>query len=177
MKQEVQYLLEIIKYILNYKTGELPIPADNLDWEQLIKLAKNHSILNLVHYGVDSLPEEYKPDEQTCKHIYQSSVNAIVRNYNQLEGIDELFQKFEQEGIYVLAVKGICTKNHYPQTDMRTMGDIDLLYKPEQDAKVKKAMKELGYELSMEGRKHDIYSRRPYMAAEMHRELVSAESI
>lgn len=177
MKQEVQYLLEIVKYILNKQQGEAPIPAKDLDWEALIKLAKNHSILNLVHYAVDKLPEEHKPDADRCKQLYQASVNAIVRNYNQIEGIKEIFQKFEEEGIYVFAVKGICTKNYYPQTDMRTMGDIDLLYRPEQNANVKKAMRELGYDLSMEGRKHDIYSRKPYMAVEMHRELIAAESI
>lgn len=176
MKQEVQYLLEVVKYILNRKTGELPIPTNDLDWEKLIKLAKNHSILNLLHYGVDALPKEYKPDEQTCKHLYQSSVNAIVRNYNQIEGAKELLETFEEKGIYALAVKGICTKKHYPQTDMRTMGDVDILYQPQQNDEVKKVMRDLGYELSMEGRKHDIYSRRPYMAIEMHRVLVAADS-
>ena len=177
MKQEVQYLFEIIKYILNNKTGEIAVPTEDMDWDALYKLAQSHSILNLVHYGVECLPPEHRPDEQMCKILYQSSVNAIVRNYNQIEGVDELFRKFEEEGIYALAVKGICTKKYYPQTDMRTMGDVDLLYKSEQDAQVKKAMRELEYDRTVEGRKHDIYSRRPYMAMEMHRELVSADSI
>lgn len=176
MKQEVQYLLEIVKYILNNKMGELPIPAKDMDWELLVKLAQNHSISNLVHYGAECLPPEHRPDEEMCKRLYQSSVNAIVRSYNQIEGTEELFQAFEKEGIYALAVKGICTKQHYPQPDMRTMGDVDILYQPQQNDKVKKVMRDLGYEQSMEGRKHDIYSRRPYMAIEMHRELVAADS-
>ncbi len=176
MKQEVQYLLEIVKYILNKQQGAAPIPAKDMDWEALIKLAKNHSILNLVHYAVDKLPDEHKPDADRCKLLYQASVNAIVRNYNQIEGIKEIFQKFEEEGIYVFAVKGICTKNYYPQTDMRTMGDIDLLYQPQQDAKVRKAMQELGYDGRVEGRQHDCYSRPPYVAVEMHRDLVEADS-
>ena len=176
MKQEVQYLLEIVKYISNNKSGELAIPAKDMDWGLLVKLAQNHSISNLVHYGVDCLPSEHKPDEETCKRLYQSSINAIVRSFNQIEGTKELFQAFEKEGIYALAVKGICTKQHYPQQDMRTMGDVDILYQPQQNDKVKKGMRDLGYEQSMEGRKHDIYSRRPYMAIEMHRELVAAGS-
>lgn len=177
MKQEVHYLLEIVKYILNHKSGELAIPAKDMDWGLLVKLAQSHSILNLVHYGVECLPPEFKPDEETCKRLYQGSINAIVRSYNQIEGTAELFQAFEQEGIYAIAVKGICTKQHYPQSDMRTMGDVDILYQPQQNDKVKKVMLDLGYEQSMEGRKHDIYSRRPYMAIEMHRELVAADSV
>lgn len=177
MKQEVQYLLEIIKYILNNKISELVIPAKDMDWEQLIQLAKEHSILNFVYYGVDCLPPEHKPEEEQCNLLYRGMVNAVVRNYNQIEGAKELLEAFEEEGIYALAVKGICTKNHYPQTDLRTMGDIDILYQPQQDTKVKKVMKQLGYEQSVEGRKHDCYSRRPYLAVEMHRELVEADSI
>lgn len=177
MKQEVQYLLEIIKYIVNRKQGEIMVPAKDMDWERLIQLAKEHSILNCVYYGVDALAQEHKPDEAKCDILYKALVNSVVRNYNQIEGVKELFEAFEEEGIYALAVKGICTKQHYPQTDMRTMGDIDILYQPQQDAKVKKVMKRLGYDQSVEGRKHDCYSRRPYLAVEMHRDLVEADSV
>ena len=177
MKQEVQYLLEIIKYILNRKQGEIMVPAKDMDWERLIQLAKEHSILNCVYYGVDALAQEHKPDEAKCDILYKALVNSVVRNYNQIEGVKELFEAFEEEGIYALAVKGICTKQHYPQTDMRTMGDIDILYQPQQDAKVKKVMKQLGYDEHVEGRQHDCYSRKPYLAVEMHRELVGVDSI
>ena len=51
MKQEVQYLLEIIKYILNKSKGELMVPAKEMDWGQLVQLAKRHSVLNFVCYG------------------------------------------------------------------------------------------------------------------------------
>lgn len=177
MKQEVQYLLEIIKYILNRKQGEIMVPAKDMDWERLIQLAKEHSILNCVYYGVDALAQEHKPDEAKCDILYKALVNSVVRNYNQIEGVKELFEAFEEEGIYALAVKGICTKQHYPQTDMRTMGDIDILYQPLQDAKVKKVMKQLGYDEHVEGRQHDCYSRKPYLAVEMHRDLVEADSV
>ena len=153
------------------------VPEKDMDWERLIQLAKEHSILNCVYYGVDALAQEHKPDEAKCDILYKALVNSVVRNYNQIEGVKELFEAFEEEGIYALAVKGICKKQHYPQTDMRTMGDIDILYQPQQDAKVKKVMKQLGYDQSVEGRKHDCYSRKPYLAVEMHRDLVEADSV
>ncbi len=176
MKQEGQYLLEIIKYILNSKQGKMKVPAKDMDWNRLIQLAKEHSILNFVYYGVDCIPIEHKPDKDVCDLLYKAFVNSVVRNYNQIEGVKELFEAFEKEKIYALAVKGICTKEHYPQTDMRTMGDIDILYQPQQNGKVKKIMRQLGYDGHVEGRQHDCYSRRPYLAVEMHRELVEADS-
>ncbi len=177
MKQEVRYLLEIIKYILNEKQGELMVPAKDMDWKQLIQLAKEHSILDFVYYGVDCLPPEHKPYDVHCKLLEQDLISSVVRNCNQIEGAKELFSAFEEAGVYALAVKGICTKYHYPETELRTMGDIDILYQPQQNAKVKKVMKQLGYEQRLEGRKHDCYYRRPYLTVEMHRDLVEADSV
>ena len=176
MKQEVQYLLEIIKYILNKSKGELRVPAKDMDWGQLIQLAKAHSILNFVYYGVDCMSPEHKPDDAQCRVMEQGLISSVVRDYHQLEGAKELLDAFEEAEVYALAVKGICTKYHYPATDLRTMGDIDILYQPQQDAKVKQVMKQLGYELSMEGRKHDCYFRKPYLTVEMHRDLVETDS-
>lgn len=176
MKQEVRYLLEIIKYILNGKKGEIAIPTKDMDWKNLITLAQKHSILNFVYYGVECLQPEDKPDEDICNCLYDGLVREVVRSCNQVEGAKELMKAFEDEGVYSFAVKGICTKHHYPQTELRTMGDIDILYRPEQDVKVKKVMKQLGYEQRTEGRKHDCYSRQPYLAVEMHRDLVEADS-
>ena len=176
MKREVQYLLEIIKYILNKTKGELMIPAKKMDWEQLIQLAKAHSILNFVYYGVDCMSLEHRPDDVQCRVMEQGLISSVVRDYHQLEGAKELLDAFEEAEVYALAVKGICTKYHYPATDLRTMGDIDILYQPQQDVTVKKVMKQLGYEECVEGRQHDSYFRKPYLAVEMHRDLVEADS-
>lgn len=176
MKQEVRYLLEIVKYILNGKKGEIAIPTNDMDWKNLVMLAREHSILNFVYYGVECLSSENKPNEGVCNYLYDSLVREVVRSCNQIEGAKELMRAFESEGVYSLVVKGICTKHHYPQTELRTMGDIDILYRPEQDVKVKKVMKQLGYEQSIEGRKHDCYIKLPYLAVEMHRDLVETDS-
>lgn len=177
MKQEVSFLLNIIKFLLNGKTGEMPLPHPEMNWERLLRLAQQHSIMNLVYYGTENLPDEYKPNEEIRQQLYKSQVREIVKSYNQIEAIEELLQAFEKEGIYALAVKGACTKRHYPQADMRTMGDIDVLYQAQQQAKVKRVMADLGYENAIEGRKHDHYHRQPYINVEMHRELVAVDSV
>ena len=82
MKQEVQYLLEIIKYILNRKQGEIMVPAKGMDWERLIQLAKEHSILNCVYYGVDCLLLEHKPDEEQCNPLYRGMIDANFLHEN-----------------------------------------------------------------------------------------------
>ena len=100
----------------------------------------------------------------------------MTKSYNQIYAADELLDTFEQQGVCALAVKGICAKYYYPQYDMRSMGDIDILYQASQQQKVKRVMKQLEYKQSSEGRKHDCYIREPFIAVEMHRELVATDS-
>lgn len=137
MNQETRFLLEIIKYLLNNKTGSLPIPDEYLDWERLVKFAAGHSVMNLLFYGVECLPQESRPEGKKYHYLRKQAIAAMVKNCNQLDAAEELLECFEAKGIYVLAVKGVCTKLHYPQSDMRTMGDIDLLYQDVQQEKVK----------------------------------------
>jgi len=176
MQKESCYLLKIIKYILNHQDGSIPLPDKEIDWGRMFELAKRHGVLNLVHYGVEKLPEEHRPNEDMCKILQKHAMKNVVVSVNQIEAEKEIMKAFENEGIYALAVKGICTKQYYPQPDMRSMGDIDILYQSSQDKKIKKVMVELEYGKSLEGRKHDSYFRAPYIGVEMHRELLAVDS-
>ena len=176
MRQEEQYLLTLIKYTLNHRTKDVPFPEENFDWEVLYRCAKRHSVLSLVYYGIEHLPKESRPTDEVEKRLYQFSMREVMRNYNQTDEIEKLLKTFEEEKLYVLPVKGVCTKRHYPQPDMRSMGDIDVLCKASQQGKLKKVMVDLGYDYEAEGRKHDHYSMKPYMNLEMHRELVETDS-
>ena len=177
MKTETRFLLEMIKNILNSAETEMTAQGDAIDWKHLIQLAKSHSILHLIYYGLERIPTELRPDSETTQYLYQCAMREVVRSCNQTEGTEELLRAFEKEEIYVMAVKGVCTKTRYPQAELRSMGDIDILYKAHQNDQVKRAMAGLGYILDAEGRKHDHYSRKPYLNMEMHRELVATDSI
>lgn len=176
MQHEVQYLLEIVKYLLNNKTIEVPHPHPDMDWKALYKLAERHSIINLVFYGEEYLPEELRPSEADRDYLYKCASRDMIRSYRQTDAAEEILDAFEKAGINVLAVKGVRTKRHYPEPDMRTMGDVDILYQTTKDSRVKQIMEELGYESKMEGRVHDMYTKKPYVGIEMHRQLVASDS-
>lgn len=176
MKLEVDFLFKIIRYLLNNEKEKLHVPHDSFEWKLLFKFAERHSILNLVYYGVMALPEEERPDGEVYNDLYQYAMQEIAKCYNQIEAVKTLFGAFEQAGVDALAVKGICTKHHYPQVDMRSMGDVDILYREEQHGQMKQVMLQLEYQLGMEGRKHDHYFSNPFVSLEMHRALVPSDS-
>ncbi len=132
--------------------------------EQLVALSKQHQVHNLVYFATQA------------KELEQSVHLSIAQSMVQQHAAEELMQYFEEHGIYVTPVKGTCTKQRYQDPVYRTMGDIDILIRPEQNDAVKAAMEALGYSSFSEGRKHDHYSRPPYVAVEVHRALVDGGS-
>ncbi len=176
MELECKYLLDVIKYIMHDRKAEIPIPPKELDWQRTLETARRHSVSNLLFYGIEKLPAEQQPGKAVYQCLEQITLKEIMRSYGQLDAAEELLAEAEREGLYMLAVKGVNTKKYYPESDMRSMGDIDILYRDTQHEQVKTMMKKLGYEGFQEGRKHDHYYRKPYVGVELHRELVSAES-
>ena len=165
-------LIKIIASQLNNTALDLEIA----DWRKLLKLAKGHGLLQYIAFYVENLPEGKKPNERVQKYLFSIIAQEIARSVNQLDAVAKMQEAMEQNGVYNLVVKGSVTKRRYENEILRTMGDIDLLYKPEQHRVFKILMQSLEYGDYQEGRKNDTYSRPPFITIEAHRELVESGS-
>ena len=121
-------LLKIIASQLNNTAPDVEIT----DWRNLLKIAKAHGLLQYVAFYAEALPEDKKPDSKIQDYLSSVIMQETARSANQLDAVAEMQDAMEQNGVYNLAVKGSVTKLRYENELLRTMGDIDLLYKPEQ---------------------------------------------
>ena len=165
-------LLKIIASQLNNSDSDIEVS----DWKSLIRSAKRHGLIQYVALYADSLPEDKAPNEKIRGFLFNVLMQETARSANQLDALAEMQEAMEQNGVYNLAVKGSVTKLRYENEVLRTMGDIDLLYKPEQHHVFKTLMLSLCYGDYQEGRKNDTYSRHPFITVEAHRELVESGS-
>lgn len=166
-------LIRIIRNLLNKSDFEY-IEID--DWKSLISNARTHSVLPCVSYYFATAPEEYKPNADIMGRMQRLLLQESALSTHQLYAVDEMQKAFEENGIYNLVVKGVRTKQRYPEEVFRSMGDVDVLYRVEQHNQVRKIMEDLNYDGFEEGRKNDTYSRKPHIHIEAHRQLVSSES-
>lgn len=173
MKQIVHtnssYLIHLIGCALNDTSPEeLP---ENVTWEDIYRLAKYHSIDNLVFYSIEKL--EKKPNEELYKKWKESRDRAILKGINQLYEKDVIIEKLTKAGIDICPLKGCIIKELYPSQDMRTMADLDILMDSNKADLVKKVFKEMGYVLDhIDEEGHDVYKKKPVMNVEMHHYLV-----
>lgn len=167
---EYEYILHLLNCILkNTQPEEKP---DNLDFERIFIIACNHKIENILFYGIEKL--KYGPSAELMKQWSDKRDKAIIRDFTQLHEFNNVTAALEKNQIRFLPLKGIYLKDLYPQRDMRSMSDIDIIIDPENVQKVHDIMTSMGYESEIqEDQDHDAYLKKPHICFEMHRELFS----
>lgn len=170
MTNEQKILMDLIKYALGSR--KIPEELSGLSLEEkknVILYAGKQGLFPFLQYYPAFLEGELKA--QTFQYLARACYVDTV----QLAEVERVLDEFEKRGIFCIPLKGIRTKQLYPSTELRSMGDLDILYKPEQTKELKEAMNALGFSCNGEAAKHDHYEK-DGMIVEMHKTLLSAQS-
>ena len=167
------YLIVLLKAAIN---GEAPPPVpEGLSLEELFRLAQFHSVGNMAYYALEAAGADIPP--RLSKPWAELRDKAIMADVMFQADYEELSEVLKERGIRFLPLKGIIMKSLYPQSDYRTMSDIDMLIDPDNIERVKAIMEELGYENPDLGYEiHDVYHKPPVTSIEVHHELFGDES-
>lgn len=173
-KQDYNSLIQLIRIALREQVKKTTFK--NTDFNLLFQVSKMHNIANLIFYAIEELELDID------KELYQEWENIrdqeIIKDTMQQEEYKTIISKFNSSNISFITLKGMIIKDLYPETDMRTMGDIDFLIKQKDRAKAKKIMEELGYKTEVFNKNNeDIYHKLPVHNIEIHTELFEKKSI
>lgn len=169
-----KYIIHLLSSVLCDAKPQSP-PLD-MDWEELFRQSFRHSIANMICYALERLDLEEQPALDVMDRFRKEQKKAIAKEAFTHIAVELILQRFEENKIVCMPLKGYLIKDLYPKPDMRLMADIDIYFQNEQTEKVREVMTELGYTLKHQGGNHDVYYRMPYMNIEMHRRLVSESS-
>lgn len=169
-----EYTIKLIRFVLNGDVPELP---ENIDFEKLFAFGKSHGVENMLYVGLRDLhidvPEETM---QKFKTAYEMQIMVEAIQALELEAISEAF---EEAGIDHVPLKGSVIKYLYPMPDYRKSGDIDILIRPEDEAKAEAVMIVLGYspeDKEDDSEIHRAYHKFPNVLVEMHYKLAYTRS-
>ena len=160
-----KYLSELILAELEKRTPN-SIP-DGISLDDLIQIAmKNHMLYIIVGGLLKTNISEV--DKQRLRPYV---IHSIMRTATQIQELNTLEKRFEEEGIANQPMKGSRMKFMYPKVEMREMSDIDILVQEDCMQKASAILIELGYRLDQSINHHDIYSKEPYIIVEAHRAM------
>ncbi len=171
------YFLKALRYTLFPSEGQsLPQKPAGVKWDTVYRVAKEHCLIAAVWTFVKNNQIPVDADvARTWNGSYEMCVYADV---SQLYAYEELRRAFAERGLNALPLKGLNLKHIYPRTELREMGDLDILYDRERFPEVLAVMRVLGYSYKKEfrGSHHQIFERQPVVHVEMHRTLLPEES-
>ena len=119
-----------------------PVGVELQDIPRIYRFAEAQQMVGALYCGVLGVPcfEEH-PDSQRFLERY---CGYLGHDASQMEAVEEIFAAFDAEGITYMPLKGTVLKGMYPSPEMRTMGDADILIRPEEYTRTEAIMKRLG---------------------------------
>lgn len=161
MREEYALLVALVR---NQMDGTPFVLPEDTDLLQLAKIARQHRLAPFVYEALAgySLPEE-------ASAILSSAYNKAIFRDAQFDHVQRLVRRvLEQQGIEHVFMRGICLKQDYPQSALRTMTDIDVLVHTRDLSAIRKAMKPLDAEIGFSDGNHRSYIFPPNTEVEFH---------
>lgn len=166
MLNKYKFLFSIIKASL---VGEIePIDDSAIDYNELFELSKSHQIIPLVCDGL----YKSKVNSEKKEMFTNYTISLFCRDQNQLFCLRKIEDAFSLEGIDYMLLKGASLKRIYPSSELRLMGDIDILIKKTQYAKIKIILSEIGFSERKETDHELIWSNKFGVLLELHKRLI-----
>lgn len=159
----------IITLIKSAITGEsLALPED-FEYDKLFKYAKKNELSGMLYYGAINCKVD--ASLECMQSLFMDTCRLLTVSERQLFEIERVFKAFSENGIDFMPLKGSIMKHLYPRTDMRVMGDADILIKPEQYEKIKPIMEGLNFTEKGESN-HELIWQKPELFLELHKRLI-----
>lgn len=169
MEQIYEYMIKLIRYVLN---GDISDLTEQIDFERLFVLGRNHGVENMLYVGLKDLKIDVPAETmRKFKTAYEMQIMVEATQALELEAIGEAF---EEAGIDYIPLKGSVIKYLYPMPDYRKCSDIDILIHPEDKKRINRIMLDNGYTVDKmdEYELHEGYRKAPFVLVEIHDKLV-----
>ena len=168
MDVQISGIITLLRSAL--KNEALVLPKD-FEWCSACRILYEHHLTGLAVRGAmrcgfsATMPELRSLTAQMCKDISNSRL--------QTQQLELVYALFEENGIDYVPLKGAVLKDLYPQAELRLMGDVDILIRPEQYPVIRTLLPSVGME-EKGGSDHEYTWYGPGLELELHKCLISA---
>lgn len=115
--------------LLRLSLGEketLRRPLSVAEWDDVLSLARRHTVIGLIYRGITLLPADRRPAIEQLAKFYVLSEKIRAKNALLNRRAAEVTQMFRDAGYRSCVLKGQSVALLYPDPGVRQPGDIDL---------------------------------------------------
>lgn len=144
MNKAQEYIVQILNHSIHNKKIELDTNED-ISWKDILEECKSHNIESLVYYGIHS--NTLKTIDKDILELWKKQTfMSNVYQINHIKQISNVLSIFNDKNIPVIVLKGLVIRDLYPKSELRTMGDADILVHEKDMEIVINILNSLGYE-------------------------------
>ena len=145
MKYELEqnYIIELLKCAITNTTPSTP--NEGIDWDVVFNYAKIHRVVPVLYFSIQKLPEDIKLKISNLEQYALAYKSNLVDDANRENEIAIITKILSDNDIDYILLKGSVTKHFYPDTSMRMMSDVDILYRNADSKDIKSLLESNGY--------------------------------
>lgn len=173
MKYELEqnYIIELLKCAITNTTPSTP--DESLDWDVVFNYAKIHRIVPVLYFSIQKLSEDIKSNISNLEQYALAYKSNLVDDANRENEISIITKVLSGNDIDYILLKGSVTKHLYPDTSMRMMSDVDILYRNADSKEIKNLLENNGYAQTKSTPKDTMYlSSNKLVKIEMQQSLL-----
>ncbi len=166
MQKNSIILIQLLSAAISGKSPILPELAP--DWPVIYEEALAHQVHTLLFPVIEKLPAELKPEPALLSSWKKDMLREGTFQIQHVEQMVRVFQYFKEQGIPLIALKGLILRNYYPVKELRIMGDADVLIRYEDLKRAHVALVKLGYKKGEFSERHIVYTLEGFPDIELH---------
>lgn len=166
-RYEERYLLTLLSAVINQKKS--PIPARNVDWQAIYKMADFHRVANVAYYGLIGVEGVPKIWRDRFFERYKECVGHLMP-MNQAETL--IVELMEECGIDGVVLEGAEASSYYPVREMSSIEYLEILARPGAQDELAPMLEDLDFERKGKaGDRSSFYYKIPGVQMKIHEEL------
>lgn len=170
MNPTERMMVHLLDCAVNERTPDASL-LDGVSWEAMFRLAQAHKIDALLLNPICALPEDRQPPLNVLAAWQENAMLTLMGQALLTGELHELLGALEAAGVLAVVLKGIALKPLYPEPDLRTMSDADLLVKTGQYESARGVMAARGLSLAETEPGVEVYASAQGLRVELHERL------
>lgn len=164
-------VLDLVKACLTQEKADI---GSEFDWDAAYEIGYNHGILPMLYYGV--VQSDIQCPAEMRNALRLETIKSAMLDQNQMREVEQIERSFQAQEIDYLLLKGAVMKQRYLHSEVRTMGDADILIREEQYRCIRQIMQEIGFAEIQEADPEMVWDKPGILHLELHKKLIASSN-